>query len=78
MNDSMNDEDRHNAANALISWFQSQNIKPADGAIVMSSVIAVQLVNKSQNFNDLEEAVEAMRTLLEIDISEELKKREVD
>lgn len=66
----MNKHDHVDAANALIAWFQSQDIMPADAGMIMSKVIAGQLVNKSRDTNALQDAVGLYQTLLCLDVAE--------
>lgn len=63
------------AANALINWFQSQDIMPADAELIMSKVIATQLVSKSRNLDNLHHAVILYRDLLAFDIADCLNDR---
>lgn len=71
----MNIEDQTAAGNALINWFKSQDIMPADAGMIMSKVIAGQLVNKSRDARALQEAVTIYQTLLCLDIVECLNDR---
>lgn len=64
----MNLADHTAAGNALIAWFQSQDIMPADAGMIMSKVIAGQLVNKSRDIRALQEAATIYQTLLYLDI----------
>lgn len=66
----MNPSDQTAAGNALIAWFQSQDIMPADAGMIMSRVIASQLVNKSRDPAKLQEAIIIYQTMLTIDIAE--------
>lgn len=69
-------EHNHNdAANALIAWFQSQDIMPADAGMIMTKVIATQLVSKSRNFDNLAMAVNLYQTKLVLDIADCLNDR---
>lgn len=54
--------------NTLIAWFQSQDIMPADAGMIMSKVIAGQLVNKSRDMAKLQEAILIYQTMLTVDI----------
>lgn len=67
--------ERSQAATALIAWFKSQDIDPADGAMIMSSVIAEQIVLGANG--DLTHCLDASRTmnnLLAFDIADWLRK----
>lgn len=39
----MTEKDYNDAGNALIDWFKSQGINPADGSIIMIKLIATQI-----------------------------------
>lgn len=64
----MNQVDQTAAGNALINWFKSQDIMPADAGMIMSKVIAGQLVNKSRDMAKLQEAIVIYQTMLAVDI----------
>lgn len=66
----MTKDDHTAASNALIAWFMSQDIMPADAGMIMSKVIADQLVNKSRDLARLQEAILIYQTMLTLDITE--------
>jgi hypothetical protein len=69
----MTKDDQIAAGNALINWFQSQDIMPADAGMIMSQVIARQFVNNTRDILRLEEAVKLQRILLVLDIADCLR-----
>lgn len=69
----MNDVDRWEAAEALMRWFESQDIMPADASSVMTTVMATCLTRKTRDLENLERAVSATRDMLVIDIAECLR-----
>lgn len=71
----MNQVDQTAAGNALINWFKSQDIMPADAGMIMSKVIAGQLVNKSRDMAKLQEAIVIYQAMLTVDIVECLNDR---
>lgn len=67
--------ERSQAAAALIAWFKSQDIDPADAAMIMSSVLAEQLVLKAKgDIDKLQIAANGMNKLLILDIADWLRK----
>ena len=44
--------DRIDAANALIDWFESQQLSPGEGSVIMIGVIAATIADKQRT--DLE------------------------
>lgn len=62
------------ASDALMEWFASQGIQPADAALAMSNLIAQQLVGKTKDVIMLQLAVDNIRTLLMLDIALHFRK----
>lgn len=72
----MTDDDRKAAVTALIGWFKSQDIDPADAAQVMSLLIAEQLVIQSQaDVAKLQQSADMMRKLLLLDMAAVIRAR---
>lgn len=71
----MTEVEMDNAANALIDWFKSQDIKPSDGSIIMLRLISTQLVGKTTNLVELEKAINNLVTILTCDVVLELKSK---
>lgn len=63
------------AANALIAWFQSQDIMPSDAGIIMCKVMAIAFVEKSKNIKTLGVATNLTAIMLSIEIAELLRGR---
>ena len=63
------------ASNALIGWFKSQGIEPADASLIMLGVIAAQLVKNSKDANRLAAAVNNAATILTFEIANELRNK---
>jgi hypothetical protein len=59
----MTDKEIDQAMGAPISWFQSQNISPRDGALIMTRLMAAQFVLKTRDANELQDALD-LQTLL--------------
>lgn len=73
-NDQMlTDKEYDEAANALIDWFKSQDIKPVDGAKIMIKLMATQLVAKTTDLNKLQSAISNISIALTCDVVLELK-----
>lgn len=70
----MTEKDYNDASNALIDWFKSQSIKPADGTVIMIKVMATQLVAKSSKLEDLSRAIILTHEILAIEVASELRK----
>lgn len=70
----MTDQDRAQAMQALKQWFESQEIMPGDAAILMTSLIAEQLVCKSRELNELQQAVFDWSEFLTLEIAGELRR----
>lgn len=62
------------AASALMNWFESQDICPADGGLIMSRLIALQLVGKTRDMAELQKAVDIYRLVVLLDIVSFFKK----
>jgi hypothetical protein len=45
------------AANALVNWFHSQGISPADGGMIMLKLMAAQLVLKTRDAKLLQDSI---------------------
>lgn len=60
------------ASIALVNWFKSQGIDPADAQCVMSLITARQIVNRCKTAVQMEEALAIIRDLLMVHIGEEL------
>ena len=71
----MKDKELAQAADALINWFQSQDITPADGGIIMAKVLASALVTKTENVAELSCATESFKLLLLIEIAAYLRQK---
>lgn len=69
----MTDKDRMQAVKALTRWFQSQDIMPPDGAIIMIELLAVCLVDKTKDPRKLTESCENFRLGLILNIALLLK-----
>ena len=69
MSEKLSDKEVTQAGEALIQWFISQDITPADGSFVMARVIASQLVHKTTNHKELETAVELFKMLMLVQIA---------
>lgn len=61
------------AVEALICWFESQGITPADASSCMIDLIAMQLTLKTKDLNQLQVAANATRDLLVLDIASYLR-----
>lgn len=70
----MTDDETIAASKALVNWFQSQDIMPADAASVMTTTLAASLVSKTRDISSLQDAVNATRDMLVLDIALQLKK----
>lgn len=66
-------EELNQAADALINWFESQDIAPPDGAVIMIDVIALQMIGKTRDTYKLAEGIALHATYLSNRISECLK-----
>lgn len=66
-------KDHDDAMIALIAWFDSQAIMPADACSIMIRLIANQLTTKTRDINSLQEAVNAARDMLMLDIASYFK-----
>jgi hypothetical protein len=65
----MTDKEIDQAMGALISWFQSQNISPRDGALIMTRLMAAQFVLKTRDANELQDALDLQTLLLATEIA---------
>lgn len=61
------------ACEALIRWFESQEIKPSDAVSIMIRLMAMQLTIGTKDLDKLEDAVKATRNMLVLDIGDYLK-----
>jgi hypothetical protein len=75
----MDHKDQVAAANALIQWFNSQDISPADATLVMSKVVAKVLAGRDRegerprvSAHDLADMIDAFTYNLVHDINEHL------
>lgn len=66
-------KDHDDAMKALIAWFKSQDIPSADAASIMIRLIANQLTTKTKDINSLQEAINATKDMLTLDIASYLK-----
>lgn len=70
----MMEEHEHNkAADALIDWFKSQDIMPADAGVVMAIVIARCLVEKTRNLEKLQDGIRLHNQLLAVEVASSLR-----
>jgi len=69
----MNEHERRAARNALIQWFDSQGIMPGDAGIICFELIAEQLVLKTRNLQELQEAINIQMQFLAIQVAQELR-----
>lgn len=69
----MTDKDRTEATKALMRWFNSQEIMPADAAIVMIELLAACLVNKTKSIVSLQESCEDFKLGLILNVALLLK-----
>lgn len=69
----MDDTERAQAMEALKQWFMSQDINPKDAAVIMVSLAADLLTQKSKDIPALQEAVKDHSILLAIEIARFLK-----
>lgn len=69
----MNKQERLAARNALIQWFDSQGIMPGDAGIICFELIAEQLVLKTRNLEELQEAINIQMQFLAIQVAQELR-----
>lgn len=71
----MTEKEYDDAANALIDWFKSQDIKPSDGALIMLKLIATQLVARTTDLKDLREAIDNIAQVVAIEVAQELRSK---
>jgi len=69
----MNTHERLTARNALIQWFDSQGIMPGDAGIICYELIAEQLVLKTRDLKELQEAINLQMQFLAIQVAQELR-----
>jgi hypothetical protein len=62
----MNQKECDAAADALCSWFESQELSNDDGAIVMTRVISSMLVTNSKSHKELIYKVEAFNQMITV------------
>lgn len=67
-------EQTDECADALIRWFQTQECDPADGGIVMLRLIASQLVAKTQDAKELQQALINTNLVLTLEVVKALGK----
>jgi hypothetical protein len=67
------EKDSSAAGDALIDWFKSQGLDPADGSLVMLKLMAAQLVSKTKNVHELERAIGNVKLILTCEIAIALK-----
>jgi hypothetical protein len=60
----MTDKEIDQAMGALISWFQSQDIGPRDGGLIMTRLMAAQFVLKTRDPGQLQDALDLQTLLL--------------
>lgn len=70
----MTDNEIDQAIKALKSWFQSQDISPADAGLMMIKLMAELYTHKTRNILELGEAVRDTNMLLSIEIAGYLRK----
>lgn len=63
-------DEREKARGALIGWFQSQDIGPADASFIMIALMADQLTEKSLNLDDLQKAINLNSMVLAIEVAD--------
>lgn len=66
-------KEREQARVALVEWFKSQDISPADGGLIMISTIADNLTEKTLDLNELAAPVKIFIELLMGDIEDFVK-----
>lgn len=69
----MTDADRDAATDALMAWFESQEIEPADAGLVMFSVIAACLLDKTKDVSELAGAVNCAAQCIAAEIADQLR-----
>lgn len=65
----MTSQETKSAARALMNWFESQDIMPADAASIMTTLMATALVSHTRDITSLQQAANATRDLLVLDIA---------
>jgi hypothetical protein len=65
----MTEREIDQAANALVNWFHSQGISPADGCGIMTKLMAAQLVLKTRNEKALQDSINLSAALLTIEVA---------
>jgi hypothetical protein len=66
----MTDKEIDQAMGALINWFQSQDIGPRDGGLIMTRLMAAQFVLKTRDANELQDALYLFSAGLRIMLAE--------
>lgn len=61
-------EEREKARLALINWFKSQDIGPADGSFIMLVLMADQLTERSLNLDELQTVIRLNAMVLAIEV----------
>lgn len=69
----MTPEEHEQATSALIAWFESQGILPADAAFIMIKLMAQQLTAKSQDVISLQKAILLNNNILVLEVAGYLK-----
>lgn len=65
----MNDKERGDIIKALVRWFESQDIMPADAGICMTRLIAQQFVLRTRDLPSLINAIEIQNSLLTLEVA---------
>lgn len=71
----MTEQEYEDAGNALINWFKTQGISPANGSIIMFKLIATQLVAKTRELDKLSKAIKTASEVLTIEVADELRRK---
>jgi len=69
----LTDEQRFAAANSLIDWCESQDLKPADAAAVFTTVLAISITSTQSDAAILYKSADVLKKLYLLDISEQLR-----
>ena len=69
----ISERDISDCADALVEWFKTQELMPADASLVMFRTVASQLVAKSTDVVELQKAINNVRLLLTLEVAAMLK-----
>lgn len=73
----MEDDDRLKMAESLMDWFKSNNInEPANAVDIMTTLMALQIVNRTQDRKALFVAAETIKASFLLNCSEQLRLQE--